>query len=184
MAEVEIRRAGPGDTAGILRLQAANQFGNLSAEERRSGFLSAEFTAGQIERMAADVGIIVACGPGSSILGFLCGFRCGFDHGSPVVARMIEQFDRLEYEGRPLAACRPFIYGPVCIDRAQRGRGLLRALYEALKRDAAGRFGVGVAFVARNNPHSLAAHVEGLGMIEAGQFDLNGREYVILAFGV
>lgn len=50
--------------------------------------------------------------------------------------------------------------------------------------EAAGQFEVGVAFMARNNPLCLAAHVEDLGMMEAGESDRNGKNYVILAFGV
>src|SRR5262245_9218496 len=70
----------------------------------------------------------------------------------------------------------------VCIDRAYRRRGALRGLYEAQKQDLAGRFDVGVAFVSRSNPHSLAAHIAGLGMTEVGDFELLGNVYVILPF--
>jgi hypothetical protein len=61
---------------------------------------------------------------------------------------------------------------------------LLRGLYEAQRRDLAGRFDLGVAFVSRDNPHSLQAHVAGLGMTEVGDFELKGNVYVILAFRV
>jgi hypothetical protein len=61
---------------------------------------------------------------------------------------------------------------------------LLRGLYEAQKQELAGRFEVGVAFVSRTNPHSLEAHVAGLGMTEVGDFELKGNVYVILAFRV
>ena len=53
-----------------------------------------------------------------------------------------------------------------------------------MQREVAGRFEVGVAFVARNNPHSLKAHVAGLGMAEVGEFEVKGSVYVILAFKV
>ena len=56
--------------------------------------------------------------------------------------------------------------------------------YEAQKQELAGRFEVGVAFVSRTNPHSLHAHVVGLGMTEVGDFELNGNVYAILAFRV
>lgn len=180
---VKFRRAEARDFAGILALQSANFIGNLSAEERREGFLSAEFTLEQVAAMAGDIGIVVASDSGS-VLGYLCGFRCDFDHGSPVIAKMLECFDRVRFEGKPLGAQRSFIYGPVCIDRARRGRGLLRGLYEALKREVAGRYDVGVAFVARSNPHSLRAHVAGLGMAEVGEFEVKGNVYAILAFRV
>lgn len=73
-------------------------------------------------------------------------------------------------------------FGPVCIDRPHRRRGLLRGLYEALKNEIAGQFEVGVAFVARDNSHSLQAHVAGLGMTDVGDFEVKGKIYAILAF--
>jgi hypothetical protein len=41
-----------------------------------------------------------------------------------------------------------------------------------------------VAFVSRNNPHSLTAHVAGLGMTEVCEFELMANIYVVLAFRV
>jgi predicted GNAT superfamily acetyltransferase len=183
MSEVDFRRAKPQDFPNILKLQSDNYIGNLRIEERREGFLSAEFTPDQVAEMADDIGIIVAS-QSQSVLGYLCGFRCDFNHQSPVIAKMLQMFDRVYFQGKPLASYRTFIYGPVCIHRAHRGRGLLRGLYEALKKEVAGQFEVGVAFVARNNPHSLQAHVAGLDMAEVGEFEVKGNVYVILAFNV
>lgn len=118
------------------------------------------------------------------VAGFLCAFRKEFDTGSPVIAKMLASYDELAFEGRRLTEFSSYIYGPVCIAREHRRRGLLRGLYEAQKRDLAGRFEIGVAFVSRDNPHSLSAHVGGLGMIEAGDFSVNDKRYVTLAFRV
>ncbi len=133
--------------------------------------------------MAGDLGIIVAVEAGT-VLGFLCGFRCDFHTGSPVIAKMLETFDGVKFEDKPLSAHKTFIYGPVCIDRPHRGRRLLHGLYEAQKRELAGQFEVGVAFVSRSNPHSLRAHVTGLRMAEVGEFEVKGNVYVTLAFEV
>lgn len=180
--KVEFRRAQPQDFSAILQLQSDNYIGNLSVEERKEGFLSAEFTPEQVAAIAGDIGIVVAA-EARSVLGYLCGFRRDFDHQSPVIAKMLEAFDRVPFRGKALASYKTFIYGPVCIGRAQRGRGLLRGLYEALKKEAR-EFEVGVAFVSRDNPHSLRAHVAGLGMAEVGEFEVKGNVYVILAFSV
>ena len=180
---VEFRRAGPEDFPAILRIQAANQIANLSPDERGQGFLSAQFTIEQIVAMARDLGIVVAVESGS-VFGFLCGFRCEFHTGSPVIARMLETFPGAKFDGKPLSARKTFIYGPVCIDRPHRGRRLLRGLYEEQKRELAGQFEVGVAFVSRGNLHSLKAHVAGLGMTEVGEFTVKGDVYVTLAFQV
>ena len=181
LASPRYRRATAAEYGQILQLQSANYIANLSEAERKQGFLSAQFTAEQTARIAEDLGTVVALVDGR-VAGFLCAFRNEFETGSPVIAKMLQSYDRLRFEGRPLSAFQSYIYGPVCIGREHRGRGLLRGLYEAQKRDLAGQFEIGVAFVSRSNPHSLSAHVAGLGMTEAGDFVVNENVYVTLAF--
>jgi hypothetical protein len=174
MRGVSYRRALPGDYAAILNLQSANYVANLSVHEREQGFLSAQFSPEQTAQIAKDVGTIVAV-IDDQIVGFVCAFRNEFETGSPVIAKMLESYDRMIFEGRTLNSFRSYIYGPVCIAREYRGQGLLRGLYEAQKKDLAGQFEIGVAFVSRSNPHSLAAHVKGLGMSEVGNFECQGN---------
>jgi hypothetical protein len=183
MSKIQYRRARPDDYTAILDLQCANYIANLSEEEREQGFLSAQFTREQTAQIAEDLGTMVAL-VDDQVVGFLCAFRKEFPTGSPVIAKMLETYDRLIFEGHPLSAFNSYIYGPVCIGREYRRRGLLHGLYEAQKKDLAGQFEIGVAFVSRDNPHSLSAHVAGLGMSEAGDFDVKGNVYATLAFRV
>jgi len=183
MTNVSFRQAQPDDYAAIVRLNAANFIANLSEEERRDGFLSAVFTLEQTAAMAEDLGTTVAIVDGR-VAGFLCAFRNEFDHGSPVVAKMIESYRRLHFDGKLLDAYKSYAYGPVCIDRAYRRKGLLRGLYQQQKRELAGRFEVGVALIARANQHSLDAHVRGLGMTDVGSFEVNGNLFATVAFRV
>jgi predicted GNAT superfamily acetyltransferase len=180
---IEYRRAKLVDYPAILRLQSANYIANVSVQDRSAGFLSAEFTPEQVAAMAEDLGIMLAI-ESRIVAGYLCAFRNEFNHGSPVLAKMLESYDRVQFDEKPLSAYRSYVYGPVCIGRDYRRRGLLRGLYEAQKKDLAGQFEVGVAFVSRNNPHSLQAHVAGLGMTEVGDFEVKGNVYTILAFSV
>jgi hypothetical protein len=177
------RSATADDYPAILRLQSANHIGNLSLDERRQGFLSAEFSPEQVAAIAHDLGIMVAA-VADRVAGFLCAFRKEFNHGSAVIAKMLDSYDRVEFQGRRLSRYDSYIYGPVCIGRAFRGKGLLRGLYEGQGQTLAGQFDLGVAFVSRDNPHSFAAHVNGLGMKEVGDFEVGERTYAILAFPV
>lgn len=181
MAVAQYRRAQPIDYVQILNLQSVNYIANLSAEERREGFLSAQFTPAQTAQIAEDLGTMVAV-IDNVVAGFLSAFRNEFETGSPVIAAMLASYDRLKLNGRPLRDFKSYIYGPVCIAREYRRRGLLRGLYEAQRTDLAGQFEAGVAFVARNNPHSLQAHVQGLRMAEVGDFEVKGNVYAALAF--
>lgn len=180
---MEFRRASVDDYPAILRLQTANFVNNLAPEDRSGGFLSVQFTLSQIEEMARDVGIIVA-EDRDVLVGFLGGSSREFVCESPVIAALNRQLGQVRYRGGLLGDQRLFLYGPVVIERTQRGRGILRGLYERLLQEVGGRFDVGVAFVAENNPHSLSAHVAGLGMTPVGRFEQDGNGYVILAFTV
>jgi predicted GNAT superfamily acetyltransferase len=181
MSIFEYRKARPAEYSDILRLQSANYIANLSEEERKQGFLSAEFTPEQTAQIAEELGTIVVV-IDDQIVGFVCAFRNEIETGSPVIAKMLESYDRMVFEGSVLSSFRSYIYGPVCIAREYRGRGLLRGLYDAQKKDLAGQFEIGVAFVSRSNPHSLDAHVKGLGMTGVGNFECRGIVYVTLAF--
>lgn len=180
---IEFRRATREDIPAILDVQAANFIGNLKDAERREGFLSVKFTRRQLDEMASHVGLIVAAAEGR-LAGYLCASSREFNRPFPLLAAMMRQFDAIDYRGRLLAASRVFMYGPVCIDRSYRGRGLLRGLYETLQEEVVGRYDIGVAFVADNNPHSLHAHVDGLGMAHVGEFTFSGKQYHILACDV
>jgi len=177
------RRADREDYQAIVQLNVANFVGNLSDLDRRDGFLSAVFTLEQTAAMAEDLGTTVVIVDGQ-LAGFLCAFRNDFDHGSPVVAKMIESYDRLSFEGKLLSTYKSYAYGPVCIDRAHRRKGLLRGLFEEQKRELAGRFEVGVALIARSNQHSMDAHIAGLGMTDVGSFEVGGNVFATVAFRV
>ena len=98
MASFVFRRAQPPDYPAILRLQSANFIANLSEEERKEGFLSAEFSPEQVSRLAEDLGTTLATISGE-VLGFLCPFRNEFDHGSPVIATMLATYDLVTFDG-------------------------------------------------------------------------------------
>ena len=179
----QYRRAVAGDYQEILQLQSANYITNLTEEERRSGFLSAQFSFEQTAQIAEDLGITVAV-LDQHVAGFLCAFRNEFPSGSPVIKQMLLSYPVFRFEDRPLSSFSSYIYGPVCIAREYGGRGLLRGLYEAQKKDLAGQFEIGVAFVSHSNAHSLRAHVNGLGMMEVGDFQVGANRYAALAFRV
>ncbi|MGZ8453381.1 MAG: hypothetical protein ACXWZE_14955 [Candidatus Binatia bacterium] len=181
MEVVSFRRAAATDYPAIVRLNAANFIANLSEDDLRDGFLSALFTVAQTAAMAEELGTTVAVVEGQ-VAGFLCAFRNDFDHGSPVVAKMIESYDRLSFQGKLLNTYKSYAYGPVCIDRAYRRKGLLRGMFEEQKRQLAGKFDVGVALIARTNQHSLEAHIAGLGMTDVGSFEVNGNVFATVAF--
>jgi L-amino acid N-acyltransferase YncA len=167
----------------VLALQEANLRDNLTDDARDQGFLSARFTREQFAAMDADVAVVVAEVDGS-VAGYLCGSSVEFNLQFPLLAAMVAHYPYAQLHDRSLQHYTSFVYGPVCVDRKLRGRGLVRGLYHALVSEVTGRFEIGVGFVAQDNAHSMAVHAEGLGMRDAGAFEFGGRSYRILAFEV
>lgn len=176
------RRLADEDYVGVLALQEANLFDNLSTEDRQNGFLSARFSREQFGRMDRDVAVLVARDV-ERVVGYLCASGVELNRQFPLLLAMIERYADVSFQGRALADQKTFVYGPVCVDRAYRGHGVLRGLFQALRHETLGRFDAGVAFVAEDNQRSLAVHIARLGMDDVGEFEFKGKRYRVLAFG-
>jgi GNAT superfamily N-acetyltransferase len=177
------RRAGSADWSAILALQEANLFDNLGEEERTQGFLLVRFRPDEFSTMNGG-GAVVVAEHAQAIAGYACASTQDFNAAVPVIAAMMAAFPRVSFLGRPLQSPGTVIYGPVCVDRPYRGKGVFRGLIATLKQELRGRYDVAAAFIAKSNSRSLAAHVDGLGMTIVGDFEFDDRSLWIVAFGI
>ena len=178
-----LRRLALRDLPNLLELQESNLFENLPTEQHKDGFLTASFAAEQFAQMNREAAVVVAEDEGR-IIGYACSAGVDFSRQFPVLAGMIATFGRLSYLGTILIDARVCIYGPVCVDRSFRERGVLRGLISGLKAELAGKFDMAAAFVSKANSRSLGAHVDGLGMTVLGDYAFEAGRYWIVAFGI
>jgi len=176
-------RAGVNDWQAVLALQEANLGWNLEDDDRAGGFLSARFSRAQFEAMNSAGAVVIARDHGA-LVGYACASTQASNTGVPIIAAMMAEFPQLTFRGRPVQSPETIIYGPVCVERACRGKGIFRGLIEALKRELRGRYGTAVAFIAKSNSRSPAAHVDGLGMTIIGDFEFEGGSFWMIAFGI
>jgi len=160
--DVNIGQATAADLDGILDLQAANQL-------ERGGMLSASLSRSQIAEMIAARPLIVARRRGR-VVAFLLTSARELNDERPIIRAMLEA-----YPGSADA----YIYGPICVDETERGRGLAQAMFAELRRLEPGR--EGVLFIRRDNPASLQAHTR-MGMREVAGFAFGGIDHAILSF--
>jgi hypothetical protein len=71
--------------------------------------------------------------------GYLCGSSVDFNRRFPLLCAMIERYPHTPMHRRALQSYQSFVYGPVCVDRRFRGRGLLRGLYRTLRTEVSGQ---------------------------------------------
>ena len=72
-----------------------------------------------------------------------------------------------------------YVYGPICVAESERGKGLARAMFEALRARLPGR--EGFTFIRADNAVSRKVHA-GMGMREAATFTVDGIDYVVVAY--
>lgn len=160
-SDYRITSAQPADFDAIVALLQKNAADNGGA---LNGNYPPERVAGMLDRATAHT--LVAKREGT-VVGVLFS-ALSAEHSPPVVAAMLEAWP-------PGREC--WLYGPVCIAASERGQGLLRPLYAAMRE----HYGLKtpVLFIQSDNIPSLRAH-QHLGMQEVARFDCDDENFRVL----
>ncbi|MFI5610122.1 GNAT family N-acetyltransferase [Amycolatopsis sp. NPDC051903] len=169
-----VRKAGPADRPAVLALlDGARGLGLSPAERAAQGFVQGSFDEEKLARFETTTGVYLAEDDGSELAGVaLTSPAEGADGGPP----------RLTIETARAAGLTDgvFLYGPVAVDPAHRGQGVVRRLLAGVAEHLAG-YEAGVLFVERANEKSLAVHTH-LGMTLLGDYTVAGRAYAVFSF--
>ena len=152
------------DVEGIVKLQAENQ-------KSKGGTLSGELDVNQIQEMMKDMPQIVAL-VNEEIVGFLLTTSQAV-HKKRNVSIVDAMFK--SYAGNTES----YIYGPVCVSKTQRGRGLAQLMFQELLRQEPNR--EGILFIQNDNEASLRAH-EKMGIKKVSSFNFNDKDYYVFTY--
>jgi predicted N-acetyltransferase YhbS len=179
----QYRKATPDDFDGILRLQNKNLLTNINDEDLSQGFLTIPISKKQLDRISSAHGIFVAI-HGTEVIGYVMAQSLELAVGSPLIAHMISRVKEIVFEGFSLSSCKLLNYGPVCIEKQYRGKGILDRLFKLMLQTLQGQFDVGIGFVSEQNPRSYSAHKNKLGLRLIDEFEFNGQKYYTFAFAI
>ena len=189
-----IRLATAADVTGVMALESRYYIGNLDADHRAEGFISALQPREWFEHAIAEGGLHVAVNDGASVddasvdeavLGFIAVTEPPPRNTPglpPLTAAMLDLAATVEFNGAPIAAQRYALRGPVLIAEQARGRGLYTAFNAVTMQYYRDRFDIGVLFVSADNPRSLHTTTTKLGATPLAVFEVDGRSYHFLAF--
>ena len=158
----EITLATIDDIDAILNLQERNL-------PDRGGTLSARFSHAWFKAAIAAMPVIVARRAGR-VVGYLVSSPLAAQAEVPVVQAMLHAYP---------GASDAYVYGPICVEKTERGRGVAGRMFAALRARLAGR--EGVLFIRRDNDASLQAHAR-MGMCEVAEFDHHGTKFAVLSY--
>jgi L-amino acid N-acyltransferase YncA len=158
-----IERADAADIDDILQLQNQNSPAN-------GGALSVAFSRQWFAAAIPAMPVMVArceC----RLIGYTLSSTFAAQAHVPIIQAMLQ--------------CHPiphgaYLYGPVCVAQAERGRGLAGLLFAALRRELPGRRLL--TFIRRDNIPSRRAHAR-MGLREAAEFTHAGETYLLMACG-
>lgn len=180
-----VRRGNTDDVNGVLLLESRYFIGNLTAEQRKAGFISILQPEGWFARIAAEGGLHVAIDGQQTVVGFIVvapPLHGGQTATPPIVERMVALADTVEYRGRRISSYRYALRGPVCIDERFRGHGLYDAFNAATDEAYRGTYELGMLFVSDRNSRSLRTTTTKLKATPLAIFDVGGERYHYLVY--
>jgi hypothetical protein len=185
-ADVTVRLATPHDVGGIVDLESRYYVDNLDADARAKGFISILHSPHWFAAAIDSGGMHVAATAAGHIAGFIA-VTDPPDRNTkdlpPIVRAMLNLADTIDVNGKPIAAQRWALRGPVCIDEAFRGCGIYGAFNATTGEFYRDRYDIGVVFVAADNPRSLHTTTTKLGARSLAEFEVDSARYHLLAFG-
>ena len=179
---IKTRIGNKNDITGILSLQEKYLFRNLTDEERKSGFVTTPFTVNQIEEIIKQSGIFVAGNENDVIIAYAFAGSWKYFEQWEIFNFMVSRFPKLSFHGREITTENSFQYGPVCIDKAYRGKGLLNLIFEEMRIEFFKKYPISVTFINKVNGISEKAHTKKLGWVIIDEFEFNDKTYIGLAF--
>ena len=184
-ADVKVRLATAGDIAGIVDLECRYYVDNLDASARAKGFISVLHSSHWFATTIDSDGVHVAVTADDEIAGFIAVTDPPDRNAAdlpPIVRAMLDLAETIEVNGKPIAAQRWALRGPVCIDEAFRGCGIYAAFNAITGEFYRDRYDLGVVFVAADNPRSLHTTTTKLGARPLAEFEVDSVRYHFLAF--
>ena len=170
------------DINGILSLQEKNLYRNLSDSERQKGFVTTPFTPNQIEDIMQQNGTFIAENEDNVIVAYAFAGSWAYFQQWEIFNVMVSRFPKLGFHGNAITTENSFQYGPVCIDEAYRGKGLLNQLFEELRIEFLKHYPISITFINKINAISEKAHTKNLGWEIIDTFEFNSNRYIGLAF--
>lgn len=161
-SDFDISLAMPNDIPGILALQEPNL-------PDSGGSLSVRLTADWFKN-AILAKSVVAGRRNSKVVGYVSGTSLAAKAHVGIIQSMLQTFP-------PPPDC--YLYGPVCVAEAERGKGLAGALFEVLRTHMGNR--PAMTFVRTDNAPSLQAHRK-MGMRDLGPFVHEGVPYIAFEY--
>ena len=169
------------DIEGVLALQDLYLVTNLSEEEKAFGFVTTPFTVQQLTEVIQKQELFLAK-DSNQIIGYIFTGSWDFFKQWPIFDYMTQLIPKLNFLDFDITTENSFQYGPICIHKDYRGKGLITTLFELMRINLSQKYPLSLTFINKINIPSTKAHTEKLKWTIIGDFQFNNNDYYILAY--
>lgn len=175
-----VELAKPADFDAMLNLHSLNHATRIAPDTRADGFLTLELARSDLESLHQMRSVWIARDVTSGDLaGYVLAAPWDFYARWPMFRTQTDRFP-LAFGNAQLTVENSFQYGPVCVARKFRGRGLLAQLLSAVKARYREDYEFGATFINVENVASMSAHRK-IGLQTVDKWQANGNDYETLA---
>ena len=178
---IQLEVAKLNDITGILALQELYLVSNLSEEEKESGFVTTPFSSAQLTEIINQEGLFVAK-DSDEIIAYIFAGSWDFFSQWPIFNHMTAMFPDLRYLDFEITTTNSFQYGPICIDKKYRGKGLITVFFEFMRIHMLKKYPLSLTFINKTNMPSQKAHTEKLHWTIIADFQFNNNNYFVLTY--
>ena len=170
------------DIEKVLELHSKYQIDSIRQEDKKDGFITTAFTKEQmVDLITLEQGLFIAV-ENDKIVAYVMSASWDFWSRWPMFAFMIKDLPNLEYLGQKLSTKNSYQYGPVCVDKEYRGKGVLEKLFDFARENMAKRFPILVTFINKINSRSFEMHKRKIGLEVIKEFSYNNNNYYELVY--
>ncbi len=169
------------DIEGVLTLQQKYHVSTIEQNDKKDGFVTTAFTYDQLKSLILkEKGLFIAS-KSHEIIAYTMSASWDYWAAWPMFEFMLKELPQLNFLGEKLTSKNTYQYGPICIDKAYRGTGMLESLFDFAKQEMGKSYPIMLTFINKNNPRSFEAHTRKLNMKIINEFQFNNNEYYELA---
>ena len=178
---MEIRLATPDDIEDIRALMRKYHINSILDEDKPDGFVTTNMSALQMESLISRERGITIAGENGSLAAFAMAGSWGFWSEWPLFEHMIGILPEYSFDGQALTTENTYQYGPICVDKSWRGKGVFESVFAYSLRSMRERYPIMLTFINQINGRSYAAHTRKARMSTIGAFAFNQNNYYLLA---
>tara|TARA_R110001583_G_scaffold22377_6_gene83990 strand:+ start:3967 stop:4521 length:555 start_codon:yes stop_codon:yes gene_type:complete len=179
--DIELQSATLEDIDEVLALHYCYQIDSIKEEDKVDGFITTAFTKAHLTGLIEQENGLFVARIDKKIVAYAMAASWAYWSQWPMFRFMIDNLHDSLCCGDKIHIENSYQYGPVCVDKSVRGKGVFEHIFNYSLKEMSKRYPIMVTFINKINPRSYQAHINKTPLLVIKDFDFNDNNYYKLA---